>query len=95
MTEQKKAPSRHRVNMEHRESVSITGVLDVVAFDEVCVVADTEQGVLVVRGENLHISVLNLDNGQLDLDGTIDSLTYDEPGRHAKAKGSLLTKLFR
>jgi len=95
MTEQKKAPSRHRVIMEHRESVSIMGVLDVVAFDEACVVADTEQGVIVVKGENLHVSVLSLENGQLDLDGTIDSITYDEPKYSAKAKGALLSKLFR
>ena len=95
MSEQKKAPSRHRVVMEHRESVSITGVLDVVAFDEACVVADTEQGVIVVKGENLHMSALNLGSGQIDLDGGIDSITYDEPGRHAKGKSSFVSKLFR
>jgi len=95
MSEVKKAPSRHRVAMEYREKATITGVLDVVSFDENCVVADTELGVVVVKGENLHMSVLSLDAGQIELDGTIDSLNYDEPGHRAKGKGTFLSKLFR
>jgi len=95
MSEQKKAPSRHRVIMEHRESASVTGVLDVVSFDEDCVVADTEQGVIVVKGENLHMSALNLGSGQIELDGTINSIAYEEPGRYVKGKGSFIAKLFR
>ena len=95
MTETKKAPSRHGVTLEHRERATITGVLDVVSFDESSVVADTEQGVIVVRGENLHMNVLSLDAGQIDLDGTIDSLTYDQPGARGKGRSSLLSRLFR
>ena len=94
MSEQKKAPSRHRVVMDHRESMSVTGVLEVISFDEDCVVADTEQGVIVVKGNNLHMSALNLDSGQIDLTGGIDGITYDELGRR-KGKGSFMTKLFR
>jgi len=95
MVEARKAPSRHRITLEHRERATITGVLDVVSFDEACIIADTEQGIVVVRGEKLHVSVLNLESGQIDLDGSIDSLTYDEPGHRAKGKSAFFTKLFR
>jgi len=95
MAEEKKAASRHRVVLEQRENISITGVLDVVSFDEACIVADTEQGTIVVKGSGLHISVLNLENGRVDMDGHIDSIAYDAPGHRAKSKGSFLSQLFR
>jgi len=87
--------SKHKLTIEHRENVSITGVTDVISFDEEQVVCDTDMGVLILRGINLHVSNLNLDSGTLDIFGEIVSLTYEEQGFGGKSKSSLLGKIFK
>ena len=52
--------SRHKIILEEREKLSITGVTDVIAFDEESITADTDMGVITIRGEGLHISKLFL-----------------------------------
>jgi len=81
----------HRVTLEGREALTVSGVQDVDRFDENEIVMTTDQGVLVVTGENLHIDKLSLDGGELHVDGHIDTLGYeDAPGQ----RGGLLTRLF-
>lgn len=46
---------RHRIILDERERLSVTGVTDVIAFDEETITADTDMGVITIRGENLHI----------------------------------------
>ncbi len=80
----------HRIVMENRQRVEITGVRDLLIFDETEVVTDTEAGVLSVRGGNLHMSSLNLEKGQIGLEGEIREFFYDEgAGAAPKSKGGL------
>lgn len=95
MAEDRKAASKHRVIIEQRGACSVTGVLDVISFDEECVVADTESGVIVIKGVNLHVSSLNLDNGGLDVEGELDSITYEDQGGFGKNKASFFSKIFK
>lgn len=95
MAEDRKAPSKHRVIMEQRDVCSVTGVLDVISFDEECVVADTESGIIIIKGINLHVSNLNLDNGGLDIEGNLDSITYEDQGSFGRNKSSFLSKIFK
>ncbi|MBQ0037552.1 MAG: YabP/YqfC family sporulation protein [Clostridiales bacterium] len=81
----------HRLEMEGREHLTVTGVEDVERFDENCVVMSTCVGTLVVTGEELHIEKLSLDGGELHVDGRMDGITYEE--RHME-RGNLLTRLF-
>ena len=61
---------------------------------EVCL--ETEQGMLMIRGSELHVSRLTLEKGEVDIDGRIDSLTYSEQTASAGSKAeSLLSRLFR
>ena len=55
------------------------------------IVMRTAQGTLVVRGEELHIEKLSLDGGDLKVEGSIDSLTYEDGGRE---RGGLFSRLF-
>jgi len=82
---------RHNVVMEGRKKLSISGVEEVESFDENTIVMATVQGVLVVRGENLHIEALSLEGGDLKVEGDVDSLTYEEDGRGG---GGFLSRLF-
>ena len=59
---EEKRNGRHLVTMENRERLSVTGVNDVLSFDEESIVADTDMGVLVLKGVDLHVNKLNLEN---------------------------------
>lgn len=86
---------KHSVTMENRERISITGVIDVLSFDEESIVADTDLGVMMIKGMNLHVNRLNLEEGQLMIDGEVDSLEYSEGTGFGKSKGSLFSKIFK
>ena len=82
----------HHLILEDRASLSVSGVEEVESFDENEIVMTTSQGTLVVRGEELHIEKLSLDGGDLKVEGTVESLTYEEDRR---SQGGLLARLFR
>ncbi len=73
----------HKLSLDDRSRLNVTGVQDVESFDEQTVVLYTTQGTLVVRGSGLHLKLLSLEGGQVSVDGQVDSLTYedDAPGR--------------
>ncbi len=79
----------HRLILEDRERLTVSGVEEVESFDENLIVMDTAQGVLVVRGEELHIEKLSLDGGDLKVEGMVESLTYEAERR----KGGFLSRL--
>ena len=82
----------HNLIMEGRERLSISGVEDVESFDEEAIVTYTSKGMLIVRGEGLHIEKLTIDGGDLAVEGRIQSLRYEEA---TKEKGGLLSRLFK
>lgn len=88
------ANSRHRIVLEERERLSLTGVTDVIAFDEESITADTDMGIIVIRGEGLHISRLNLDEGVLQTEGSVDSIEYGD-GEASGRGGFLLGRIFK
>lgn len=74
----------HRVALDGRERVSVTGVKDVSSFDENGVVMETVCGVLTLDGEELGISRLDLSCGEVDVTGRVIGLYYVDPGRRKK-----------
>lgn len=84
--------NRHTITLDSREKLNITGVTDVLSYDEENIVAQTEKGILIIRGDNLHIANLNTDKGTLTADGNISGLTYDN---EQVSKGSLFGKIFK
>lgn len=86
---------QHRISLINRQTCMINGVSDVLSFDVGEVLLDTDQGMLMIRGSDLHVSRLTLEKGEVDVDGKIDSLTYSETvGAGGKAE-SLFARLFR
>lgn len=75
----------HNVIMEDRKKLSLSGVTDIDSFDEQTIIAVTEAGELTIRGWNLHITRLNLEQSELMVDGEISSLTYTDT--RPKAQG--------
>ena len=78
---------RHQVSLVDREEMTIDGVLSLGSYDEKEVLMETEQGLLIVKGEGLNIKQLNLDKGNIIVEGLIRSISYDD-SVHAK-KGLL------
>ena len=85
------AAAYHRLQLEGREKLSVSGVEDVVRFDENCIVTTTSAGTLIITGEELHIGKLSLDGGELHVDGRIDSVSYEDGGQE---RGGLFHRLF-
>ena len=80
--------------LENREKLSISGVLDVLRFDDQIVILETELGLLTVKGENLRINKLSLDTSEVVVDGEIYNLGYSEKENSQKS-GSFFGKIFR
>lgn len=85
----------HKVTMTNRRSCIINGVNDVLSFDIHEILLETEQGMLMIKGNDLHVNRLMLDKGEVDVDGKIDSFTYSDVAVNNHQNESFLTKLFR
>lgn len=81
--------------LENREKLSISGVKDVLSFDDQVVIVETELGLLTVKGEELRINKLSIDTSEVIIEGDIDSLTYSNNKNLEKSKGGLISKIFR
>ena len=93
--EEKMTARPHKLTMVNRSSCTITGLQDVVSFDENQVVLDTGMGLLTMKGKDLHVSRLTLEKGEVDVDGTIDSLVYSSNEAYRRSGASLLSRLFK
>lgn len=80
--------------LENREKLSISGVLDVLSFDDQVVILETELGMLTIKGENIRINKLSIDTSEVIIDGNISSISYSDKELNQKGSG-LLNKLFK
>lgn len=80
--------------LENRKKLSISGVNDVLSFDDQVVIVDTELGLLTVKGENIKITKLSLDTAEVIIEGEISNLSYSQNNQE-KNSSSLLSKIFK
>lgn len=80
--------------LENRGKLSISGVLDVLSFDDQVVIVETELGLLTVKGENLRINKLSIDTSEVTVEGTISLLSYSDKDSE-KGKTSFMSKIFK
>ena len=83
--------SPSRLSLQDRKKLTITGVEEVKSFDESEVLLHTCLGMLTVRGEGMQLKALSLDGGQIQVDGSISELRYDDPHE----EGGWFGRLFR
>ncbi len=79
--------------LENREKLNVSGVNDVLSFDDQVVIMETELGLLTVKGENLKINKLNIDTSEVIVEGRIDNLSYSE--HQTKSEGGIFGKIFK
>lgn len=80
--------------LENREKLNISGVLDVLSFDDQIVIVETELGLLTVKGEDLRINKLSIDTSEVIVEGEIYNLGYSEKD-YSKKDTTFLGKLFK
>ena len=80
--------------LENRGKLSISGVLDVLSFDDQIVIVQTDLGMLTIKGENLRINKLSIDTSEVIVEGEINNLAYSEKELEKK-NSSFLGKIFK
>lgn len=83
----------HCVHLDGREQLSVTGVTDVMSFNDNEILLMTDAGGMSISGAGLHIRKLDLEGGCVCVEGTVDAIEYDEIA--PERKGSLLARIFR
>ena len=79
----------HKLVLDGRNKLSVTGVTDVLSFDEAAVLLRTEMGLLTVQGRELRLKTLSPEGGLISVEGNVASLVYEEP----RQKGGWLSRL--
>ena len=69
----------HKLTLNDRKSLTLTGVTEVVSFDDTSVILHTQLGALEVQGQQLQLKTLSIEGGQVAVDGHISALIYEEP----------------
>lgn len=87
--------TQHKMILNNRNICNITGVVDVLSFDVNEILLETQQGMLMIRGNDLHVTKLTVDQGEVDVAGKIDSLTYSENIKHGNQDQSIFARLFK
>lgn len=85
--EQEQMP--HRLSLSERKKLTVTGVKEVISFEETAVILQTCMGLLTVQGSQLQLKTLSLEGGQVEVEGTVTALHYEEP----KQSGGWLSRL--
>ena len=85
----------HKIMMTNRRTCLVSGVSDVLSFDLSEILLETDQGMLMIKGSDLHVNRLTLEKGEVDIEGKIDSLTYSDVNNYGGKGESILGKLFR
>lgn len=84
---------KHTITLINRENMNITGVSEVLSFDDENAVLDTLGGVLFIKGNNIQMAKLDLTSGEVEINGFISNLAYSD--QQAPQKGWLIGKIFK
>ena len=88
--------AEHSVTLQNRKNMQLAGIKNVITFDEDEVVLESEMGYLAISGEDLHVTMLNLEEGKVALAGNIRSMEYKDQSTDIKARGkSILNRLLK
>lgn len=92
---EEKLNKKHSLSLIEREKLILSGVREVFSFDEQLIEIETSRGYLDIRGSDLHIIKMNIDEGELAIEGTISEMTYHDSEGIGKKKNSIMSKLFK
>lgn len=92
---EEKTSKKHALSLMDRERLTLSGIKEVFSFDETLIELETTRGYLDIKGEDLHIIKMNIDDGEVAIEGTISEMSYHDNQGAGKKKGSMISKLFK
>ena len=95
MDEKSNVGKSHKVLLVNRKTGAFSGVVDVLSFDVSEILLETELGMLLIKGHDLHVNRLSLEKGEIDVEGRIDALTYSDVTTAGRQRGTLLGRLVK
>ena len=93
--EEKSAQKAHKIMISNRRTAVLNGVKNVLSFDVGEILLETEQGMLMIKGSELHVNRLTLEKGEIDIEGKVDSFAYSDVNSSSRQGESFLGRLFK
>ena len=93
--EERPGTQSHTLALKNRKKIQLTGVSDVISFDSAQILLETSSGMLMVKGDQLHMSRLTVENGEVNVEGKVDSLIYSDTHKASKQAGKIIGRLFK
>lgn len=93
--EEKVTQKVHKVIMNNRRSLILNGIVDVLSFDIGEILLETEQGMLLIKGNDMHVNRLSVEKGEMEIEGKIDSMAYSDIANTSKQAESFWGRLFK
>lgn len=81
----------HNIVIENRQRLNATGIQNVDSYEDDCIVAQSECGEIIIKGHDLKITRLSVETGDMTVEGSIDSASYNAP----KVSGSFFSRVFK
>lgn len=93
--EQSSTVKNHNLTMHNRSKTTLTGVTDVIEFDLCKVILETTMGVIHIKGKDIKVTAINLDKGEVSINGEVDSFEYTEIKSFTKKGKSVLNRMLK
>ncbi|WP_090015346.1 sporulation protein YabP [Clostridium sp. DSM 8431] len=85
---------KSNLSLENRKKLTLTGVIEIINFDEETILLNTSLGKITVKGEGLKVDKLDVQNGEVIIAGMISSLVYSKKGVK-KSKKDFIKRIFK
>ena len=96
MEERQASTGQHKLILTNRSKISLNGITDILSFDVNEILIETELGMLMIRGKDLHVNRLTLEKGEVDISGKVDSLQYSDMSKGKRpGEESFFGRLFK
>ena len=93
--EQNNIAKTHKLSLDNRKQMNLTGIKDVVAFDLNQVLLESALGMIHIKGNDLKVTKLNIEKGEVNIGGNIDSIVYSDVKAYGEKGKSFIKRMFR
>ena len=92
--EQSNISKSHKLSMDNRKRLTLTGIKDVVSFDLTQILLESTLGMIHIKGSDIKVTRLSLEKGEVDIEGTVDSIVYSDVKDYGEKGKSILKRMF-
>ena len=93
--EQSNISKSHKLSMDNRKLLTLKGIKDVVSFDLTQILLESTLGMIHIKGSDIKVTRLSLEKGEVDIEGTVDSIVYSDVKDYGEKGKSILKRMFK